>query len=122
MNLGYFNYPLPVNEPVLNYAPGSDEKKRLKETLAELKSKAIDVPMYIGSDEVRTGKKVAINPPHEHQHVLGYFHQGDARDIDVAAALGGIGKQDLDAVGPRFLVRVFQHQGHVVRVAECQIA
>ena len=84
MNLGYFNYPLPVNEPVLNYAPGSDEKKRLKETLAELKSKAIDVPMYIGSDEVRTGKKVAINPPHEHQHVLGYFHQGDASHVKKA--------------------------------------
>ncbi len=38
MNLGYFNYPMPVNEPVLNYAPGSAEKKRLKEVLAELKS------------------------------------------------------------------------------------
>ncbi len=84
MNLGYFNYPLPVNEPVLNYAPGSVEKKRLKETLAELKSKAIDVPMYIGSDEVRTGKKVAINPPHEHKHVLGYFHEGDASHVKKA--------------------------------------
>ena len=58
MNLGYFNYPMPVNEPVLNYAPGSAEKKRLKEVLAELKSTQVDVPMYIGSKEVRTGKKV----------------------------------------------------------------
>jgi 1-pyrroline-5-carboxylate dehydrogenase len=74
MNLGYFNYPLPVNEPVLNYAPGSAEKKRLKEVLAELKSTEIDVPMYIGSKEVRTNKKHAMHPPHEHKHVLGYFH------------------------------------------------
>ncbi len=89
MNLGYFNYPLPANEPVLNYSPGSAEKKRLKEVLAELKSKSIDVPMYIGSDEVRTGKKVAMNPPHEHRHVLGYFHQGDASHVKkaIAAAL-----------------------------------
>ena len=47
MNLGYFNYPLPVNEPVLNYAPGSAEKKRLKEILAELKSTETDQPLKI---------------------------------------------------------------------------
>ncbi|MFT3845163.1 MAG: L-glutamate gamma-semialdehyde dehydrogenase [Lacibacter sp.] len=84
MNLGYFNYPMPVNEPVLNYAPGSAEKKRLKEVLAELKSKELDVPMYIGSKEVRTNKKSAIRPPHEHQHVLGYFHTGDEKHVQQA--------------------------------------
>lgn len=84
MNLGYFNYPMPANEPVLNYAPGSAEKKRLKEVLAELKSKELDVPMYIGSKEVRTNKKSAIRPPHEHQHVLGYFHTGDEKHVQQA--------------------------------------
>ncbi|MEJ8844620.1 L-glutamate gamma-semialdehyde dehydrogenase [Lacibacter sp. H375] len=81
MNLGYFNYPLPVNEPVLNYAPGSAEKKRLKEVLAELKSTEIDVPMYIGNKEVRTNKKHAMRPPHEHKHVLGYFHEGEEKHV-----------------------------------------
>ncbi len=84
MNLGYFNYPLPVNEPVLNYAPGSAEKKRLKEVLAELKSTEVDVPMYIGSKEVRTNKKHAMHPPHEHKHVLGYFHTGDEKHVQQA--------------------------------------
>ena len=84
MNLGYFNYPLPANEPVLNYAPGSNEKKRLKEFLADVKQKKIDAPMYIGSEEVRTGKKVAMVPPHEHQHVLGYYHEGDASHVKKA--------------------------------------
>jgi 1-pyrroline-5-carboxylate dehydrogenase len=84
MNLGYFNYPLPVNEPVLNYAPGSAEKKRLKEVLAELKSKEIDVPMYIGGKEVRTNKKHAMRPPHEHKHVLGYFHEGEEKHVQQA--------------------------------------
>lgn len=89
MNLGYFNYPMPANEPVLSYAPGSAEKKRLKEVLAELKSTKVDVPMYIGADEVRTGKKLPLNPPHEHQHVLGYYHEGDASHVKkaIAAAL-----------------------------------
>lgn len=84
MNLGYFNYPLPVNEPVLNYAPGSAEKKRLKQVLAELKSTEIDVPMYIGNKEVRTNKKHAMRPPHEHKHVLGYFHEGEEKHVQQA--------------------------------------
>lgn len=84
MNTAYFNYPLPVNEPVLNYAPGSAEKKRLKEVLAELKSEQVDVPMYIGGQEVRTGSKHPMNPPHEKAHVLGYFHKGDASHVHQA--------------------------------------
>lgn len=84
MNLGYFNYPIPVNEPILNYAPGSSEKKRLKEVLTELKKQQADVPMYIGNKEVRTNKKIAIRPPHETKHVLGYFHAGDEKHVKQA--------------------------------------
>ncbi len=90
MNLGYFSYPLPANEPVLNYAPGSPERKRLKEVLANLKKEELDAPMYIGSREVRTGKKTAIKPPHETGHTLGYFHSGEEKHVKEAidAALG----------------------------------
>ncbi len=84
MNNGSFYYPTPVNEPVLNYAPGSPEKKRLKSVLAELKKKTEDIPMYIGSKEVRTRKKVAIHPPHERNHLLGYFHYGEAKHVHQA--------------------------------------
>jgi 1-pyrroline-5-carboxylate dehydrogenase len=81
MSLGYFSYPMPVNEPVLNYAPGSPEKKRLKEVLAELKQAQADIPMYIGGKEVRTGKTVSIHPPHETAHTLGHFHSGEELHI-----------------------------------------
>ena len=81
MNFGDFYYPIPANEPVLNYAPGSAEKKRLKEVLAELKSQKIDVPMYIGAEEVRTGKTLELRPPHERNHVLGQFHTGEAKHV-----------------------------------------
>jgi 1-pyrroline-5-carboxylate dehydrogenase len=84
MSIGTFYYPLPANEPVLGYAPGSAEKKRLKEVLAELKTTTIDVPMYIGAKEIRTGKKVAMRPPHEKDHVLGYFHQGEEKHVQQA--------------------------------------
>ena len=84
MNIGYFNYPLPINEPVLNYGPGSTEKKRLKEVLKELKSTQLDIPMYIGDQEIRTGKILPINPPHEKKHVLGHFHEGDKSHVELA--------------------------------------
>ena len=84
MQYGDFYYPMPVNEPVLSYAPGSAEKKRLKEVLAELKKQKIDVPMYIGSEEVRTGKTVEIRPPHERKHLLGQFHVGEAKHVTKA--------------------------------------
>ena len=57
----------------LSYAPGSPERKRLKEVLAELKKEQIDVPMYIGGKEVRTNKKGTLHPPHEIAHTLGTF-------------------------------------------------
>ncbi|MBC7901977.1 MAG: L-glutamate gamma-semialdehyde dehydrogenase [Gemmatimonadaceae bacterium] len=84
MNLGYFNYPMPVNEPVQSYAPGSAERKILKETLAKLKSEQADIPMFIGGKEVRTGKKTAIHPPHETAHTLGHFHAGDESHVKEA--------------------------------------
>jgi 1-pyrroline-5-carboxylate dehydrogenase len=84
MNFGYFNYPLPQNEPVLSYAPGSKERETLQKTLKELKSQEMDIPMYIGGEEVRTGKKTAIHPPHEIAHTLGYLHAGDESHVKQA--------------------------------------
>ena len=86
MSLGQFSYPMPVNEPVLQYAPGSAERVALKRTLAELKKKPIDIPMYIGGKAVKSGKKVAIHPPHEIAHTLGFFHAGEEKHIHQAIA------------------------------------
>ncbi len=84
MNTGSFYYPMPANEPVLNFAPGSTERELLKNALNELKSKKADVPMYIGGEEIRTANKINIYPPHEKNHVLGAFHFGDATHIKKA--------------------------------------
>lgn len=84
MNLGYFAYPLPQNEPVLQYAPGSKEREDLKKTLNELKSNVQDIPMFIGGKEVRTGNVKDIRPPHETSHLLGKFHEGDETHISQA--------------------------------------
>ena len=84
MNIGSFHYPMPNNEPVLNYAPGSKERELLKKALKRMKSEQADIPMYIGSEEVRTGKTMDIFPPHERNHLLGKFHSGDASHVKKA--------------------------------------
>jgi 1-pyrroline-5-carboxylate dehydrogenase len=81
---GFFNVPVPVNEPVLNYAPGSAERTALKAALAEGRSKQLDIPMYIGNQEVRSGKTMDLRCPHDHQHKLGHFHISDKTHIRMA--------------------------------------
>ena len=70
MQFGTFNYPVPVNEPVLSYAPGSAEKLALKQAIASLKKKSLDIPMIINGKEIRTEIKYSIHPPHEIKHTL----------------------------------------------------
>lgn len=90
MNKGFFQIPIPSNEPVLNYDPGSPERAMLKKAIEEARSEQIDIPMYIGGDEVRSDVKVAIKPPHDLNHTLGYYHKGDKEHVNQAikAALG----------------------------------
>ncbi|MCU0398688.1 MAG: L-glutamate gamma-semialdehyde dehydrogenase [Cyclobacteriaceae bacterium] len=84
MSKGFFNVPVPKNEPVLSYAPGSKERVLLKKALEEARARIADVPMYIGGEEVRTGNKKSLNPPHDHQHVLGHYHAGDKTHVEQA--------------------------------------
>lgn len=84
MPKGFYHVPVPKNELVLNYAPGSVERKLLKKALEEARSQVLDIPMYIGAEEVRTGNKKKLSPPHDHQHVLGYYHEGDRSHIEQA--------------------------------------
>lgn len=81
MQKGSFKVPTPVNETVLNYAPGSPEREKLEKELKRRKSYTADIPMYIGGKEVRTGDKRSLHPPHEHQHLLGHYHYGNATHV-----------------------------------------
>jgi len=79
-----FQVPVAVNEPVKSYAPGSPEKSELKKALDELMSKEVELPMIIDGKEVKSGKKVAIHPPHDLNHTLGYYYQGDESHVKMA--------------------------------------
>lgn len=84
MSNGFFKIPYPKNEPVLNYAPGSAERKALQDAIAELKSQTADLPMIINGQEVRTDNHVAMHPPHQLSHHLGVFHKGDVSHVNQA--------------------------------------
>ncbi len=84
MSKGFYSIPHPKNETVLSFAPGTKERAALKKAIEEARNTVVDIPMYIGAEEVRSGKKKPISPPHDHQHILGYFHEGDKGHVEQA--------------------------------------
>lgn len=84
MSKGVYKLPDIKNEPILSYAPGTPERVALKQKLAELNHGGLDIPMIINGKEVRTNDKRDIRPPHNHQHLLGHYHQGDNSHVQMA--------------------------------------
>ncbi len=85
MSNAFFNVPKAVNEPVKSYAKGSAERAALlKEYERMYHQHPIDVPMYIGSEEIRTDDKKRMAPPHEHSKTIGHFNYGDSSHVHAA--------------------------------------
>ncbi|HEX7014845.1 MAG TPA: L-glutamate gamma-semialdehyde dehydrogenase [Cyclobacteriaceae bacterium] len=84
MPKGFFNVPVPKNEPVLSYAPGSPERELLSQAIKSARSTITEIPMVIGGKEIKGERKIAIRPPHDHQHTLGYFFEGDVAHVTQA--------------------------------------
>ncbi len=83
---GFFNVPKAVNEPVKAYAPGSAEKAAVLAEYKRMWNEKIDVPLYIGNDEVRTGNTRNMTAPHDHQHVVGVYHLAEKAHVKKAIA------------------------------------
>jgi len=84
MSNAIFQVPIPKNEKVLSYQPGSEEKKAVKAALKKMKSTEIDIPMTINGEKVKTKNRISIHPPHEIAHTLGHFHQGNKKQVKAA--------------------------------------
>ncbi|MEZ4819463.1 MAG: L-glutamate gamma-semialdehyde dehydrogenase [Bdellovibrionota bacterium] len=80
----FFEPPYPINEPILDYRPGSPERKEIQAQLAFLKSQMLNIPMIINGQPVETGDTVSIHPPHEHAHTLGHYHKGHKEHVRLA--------------------------------------
>lgn len=81
---GFFKVPKAINEPVKNYAPGSAERDSLLAMYKKMYNESIDVPAYIGGEEIRTGNTGTMNPPHDHKHSLGVYHLAEKEHIEKA--------------------------------------
>jgi 1-pyrroline-5-carboxylate dehydrogenase len=83
---GFFNIPKAVNEPVKGYAPNSPEKAKVLEAYKAMWNSKIDVPLYIGSEEIFTGNTRNMTAPHDHQHVVGTYHLAEKSHVEKAIA------------------------------------
>ena len=81
---GFFNVPKAVNEPVKSYAPGSPERAKVAETYKTMWNSQVEVPLYIGSEEIKTGNTKKMSAPHDHQHIVGVYHQADRALVEKA--------------------------------------
>ncbi|OWP77707.1 L-glutamate gamma-semialdehyde dehydrogenase [Flavobacterium oreochromis] len=83
---GFFNVPKAVNEPVKSYAPNSPERVAVLAAYQEMWNSKVDVPLYIGSEEIRTGNTRTMSAPHDHQHVVGTYHLAEKVHVEQAIA------------------------------------
>jgi 1-pyrroline-5-carboxylate dehydrogenase len=78
--------PVPVNEPVRQYQPGSHERAALESKIKELAGQRAELTMTIGGrQQMPGGDLIDVVQPHNRHHVLGQY--GQATDVDVAAAI-----------------------------------
>ena len=84
MPKGIYNVPKAFNETVKSYAPGSPEREEVLATFNKMYNETVDVPLYIGGEEIRTGKTQSINPPFDHKHTVGQYHEANKEHIEKA--------------------------------------
>ncbi|WP_456462553.1 L-glutamate gamma-semialdehyde dehydrogenase [Lutibacter sp.] len=84
MATGFYKVPKAVNEAVKSYASGTQERKSLLDTYKKMYNEQVDIPFYIGGKEYRTGKTVAIHPPHNHKHTVGKYHTAEKEHLELA--------------------------------------
>jgi len=81
---GFFNVPKAVNEPVKSYAPGSPERAAVVATYTKMWNSQVEVPLYIGSEQIKTSDTKKMSAPHDHQHIVGVYHQADRALVEKA--------------------------------------
>ena len=82
--------PVPYNEPVRQYQPGSADRASLEAKIKDLAGQHAELTMTIGGQPVMgSGERVAVVQPHNYRRVLGEF--GNATDADVLAAIAAAG-------------------------------
>ncbi|MDZ4182522.1 MAG: L-glutamate gamma-semialdehyde dehydrogenase [Candidatus Cloacimonadaceae bacterium] len=94
----FFSVPVPSNEPVLSYAPGSQERLLLQQSLQEVYDRRIEIPAIIGGKEIYSGVTESCICPHEHRHQLATYHKAGEPEIRQAIASAALARADWEAM------------------------
>jgi 1-pyrroline-5-carboxylate dehydrogenase len=107
--------PQPENEPVLSYAPGSPERRTLKDTLSKLASQRVEIPHVVGGQELHEGEAFSVRAPHDHAHELATARHGKAAVTEkaIAAAL---------AAAPAWAATPFAERARILERAAALLA
>ncbi len=81
MGKGFFQVPTAINEPIKSYAPGSAEREEVLQQYKSYFKGKVEIPLFIGSEEIKTGKTLSMSPPHDHKHVVGHYHLADKKHV-----------------------------------------
>lgn len=84
MGKGFFTVPTAVNEPIKSYAPGTPERDEVLKVYKDLYNSQIEVPLYVGSEQIKTGNTASMRPPHDHKHELGKYHLAEKQHVEKA--------------------------------------
>jgi 1-pyrroline-5-carboxylate dehydrogenase len=84
MGKGFFQVPTAINEPIKSYAPGTPEREAVLEQYRLYFNGQVEVPLYIGNEEIKTGNTRSISPPHDHKHIVGQYHLAERQHVEKA--------------------------------------
>ena len=76
----------PANEPILGYAPGSEERALLQSEMDRQMGEVIEIPCIINGEEVYTGTTTTQVIPHDHGHILANVHLAGREEMEAACA------------------------------------
>jgi 1-pyrroline-5-carboxylate dehydrogenase len=86
MNNSIATFPVPQNEPVKNYAPGTQALKELDAELKRQSKQIVEIPLIIDGREVKTGDIGKVVEPNDHKHVIAKYHKAGEKDVKMAIA------------------------------------
>tara|TARA_R110000868_G_scaffold30589_7_gene112975 strand:+ start:5646 stop:7274 length:1629 start_codon:yes stop_codon:yes gene_type:complete len=84
MGKGFFQVPTAFNEPIKGYVPGSPEREEALKQYKAYFNGTLEVPLYIGSEEIKTGNTKPMSPPHDHKHIVGQYHLAEKKHVTKA--------------------------------------
>jgi len=110
----FFKIPVPVNEPILSYAPGTSERAKLQANLNRLLAEEIEIPLMIGGKEVRTGNMGEVRLPHDHNRIIARYHKAGPTEVEMAIAAAGAAWREWQAMAWHARAAVFLRAAEIL--------